>query len=560
MSPQTASIHVFPSHRQNEINRHIYSGFTEHMGRCIEGGIYDPNNPNKDLLTPKSLRKDVISTLKPLDIPIFRYPGGNFTATYHWQDGVGPVDQRPTRLNLAWGGQPETNSFGTNEFMAWCRDHMNAEPYLCLNMGTGTLDEALAWIEYCNATGDSYYAKLRREHTGHDRPHNVKYWGLGNEVWGPWQIAQTKDPKLYAETALQWAKAIKLLDPSVKLILCGSDGMQSVSLPFEPIPFVPPSMIQAASASMSDALHNTFQLERLRTLCPRISRAWDYEVIKATILPATTSDLGVTQGPLIDYVSIHGYTASQTHYPNVFAPLSAERAIETTTALIDLACAANNIPPGQPRPTIAFDEWNVWDPKRAVGSQGAEEKYTLSDALAVAVWLNVFVRQSDKVGMACLAQSVNVISPLMTTETGLIKQTSWFVYELFCRFVRGHKVDVVVNCGCYQGDTSPAWLRDSVKGREMRWLDVSASVDGEGWCVVCVVNAHEGEDIVTAVGGVDGGTEVEVYEVNGKSVDVTNMDGEEKVGICEKRWVVQGEYVFPAHSFTMLRFRVSERK
>ncbi|KAK5940309.1 hypothetical protein PMZ80_007729 [Knufia obscura] len=514
MSPQTASIHVFPSHRQNEINRHIYSGFTEHMGRCIEGGIYDPNNPNKDLLTPKSLRKDVISTLKPLDIPIFRYPGGNFTATYHWQDGVGPHSQRPTRLNLAWGGQPETNQFGTNEFMGWCRDHMNAEPYLCLNMGTGTLDEALSWIEYCNATGNSYYAKLRREHTGHDRPHNVKYWGLGNEVWGPWQIAQTKDPKSYAETALQWAKAIKLLDPSVKLILCGSDGMQP----------------------------------------------WDYEVIEATILPATTSDLGVTQGPLIDYVSIHGYTASSNHHKNVFAPLSAEHAILTTTALIDLACASNAIPPGQPRPTIAFDEWNVWDPKRAVGSQGAEEKYTLSDALAVAVWLNVFVRQSDKVGMACLAQSVNVISPLMTTETGVIRQTSWFVYELFCRFVRGHKVDVVVNCECYQGDTSPAWLRDSVKGREMRWLDVCASVDGEGWCVVCVVNAHEGEDIVTAVGGVDGGTEVEVYEVNGESVDVTNMDGEEKVGICEKRWVVQGEYVFPAHSFTMLRFRVSERK
>jgi len=510
MPPQTATLHVFPRHRLNAINRHIYSGFTEHMGRCIEGGIYDPTNPNKDLLTPapSCLRKDVISALKPLDIPVFRYPGGNFTATYHWQDGVGPVGQRPTRLNLAWGGQPETNQFGTNEFMVWCRDHMNAEPYLCLNMGTGTLDEALSWIEYCNADGDSYYANLRRSH-GHPAPHAVRYWGLGNEVWGPWQIAQTSSPKAYAETALQWAKAIKLLDPSVKLILCGSDGMQ----------------------------------------------AWDWEVIRHCIQPATMSDLGVTQGPLIDYVSIHMYTASEDYHEGVFAPLAAERAIETTSCLIDLACAENKVPAGQERPSICFDEWNVWDPKRAVGSKGAEERYTLSDALAVGVWLNVFVRQSAKVGMACIAQSVNVISPLMTTTDGVVKQTSWFVYELFCRFVKGWRVDFAVGCETYEGSTKPEWLKDA-RGTKMGWLDVSAAVDEQGWCVVCVVNLHKEENIVTKIGGVEKGEEVEVYEVNGDNVDATNMDGEEKVSLRETTWKAEDEYTFLPHSFTMLRFKV----
>ena len=509
MAPQ-ATIHVFPAHKLNPISRNIYSGFTEHMGRCIYGGITDPTNPNTHLLTssPSSFRKDVISTLAPLEIPIFRYPGGNFTATYHWADGVGPLP-RPRRPNLAWGGQIEDNSFGTNEFITWCREHMHSEPYLCLNMGTGTLDEALNWIEYCNSTGESHYAALRREHVGHDRPHAVKYWGLGNEVWGPWQIAQTVDPKLYAETAMQWAKAIKLLDPSIKLVLCGSDGVQS----------------------------------------------WDWEVIKRAIQPATMSDLGVNQPPLIDYVSIHMYTASTDYHENVFAPLAAERAIQNTGCLIDLACAENKVPAGQARPSICFDEWNVWDPKRAVGSTGAEERYTLSDALAVGVWLNVFVRQSQGVGMACIAQSVNVISPLMTTLDGIVKQTSWYVYELFCRFVKGDRVDFVVHCDTYTGSTKPEWL-GGVPGVKLRWLDVSACVDEEGWAVLSVVNLHKEEDIETSLGGIETGKEVEIYSVTGRDVDVNNMDGVEEVRIVESKWKAETTFTFPKHSFTLLRFQV----
>ena len=476
------------------------------MGRCIYTGIYDPENAK--LATPEGYRKDVIEALKPLEIPVFRYPGGNFTATYHWIDGIGPREQRPKRLNLAWGGQIEDNSFGTDEFIHWCRNVMNSEPYLCLNMGTGTFDEAVNWIEYCNATGASQYAEMRRKNVGHDKPHAVKYWGLGNEVWGPWQIAQTTYPKQYAETALQWAKGIKLLDPEVKLILCGKDGISE----------------------------------------------WDYEVIKHCIQPATMSDLGVTQPPLIDYVSIHTYTASNDYHENVFAPLAAERAIETTSCLIDLACVENKIPAGQKRPLICFDEWNVWDPKRAVGSKGAEETYTLGDALAVGVWLHLFIRQSDKVGMACIAQTVNVISPLMTTHEGIVKQTSWWVYELFCKFMKGERINFVVDCEVYDGNTKPEWEKN-IQGLKMRWLDVSACVE-RGWCTVSVVNLHQGEDIEADFGGVTNGVDVDVYLVTGDEPNVNNMGGSEKVKIKESKWKAESTYQFPKHSFTMLRWKI----
>lgn len=505
-----ASLTVLPSYRLNPINRLIYSGFIEHMGRCVYGGIFDPTNSNKSLLTESTnLRKDVIETYKPLEVPVFRYPGGNFTATYHWQDGIGPVDKRPARLNLAWGGQIEDNSFGTNEFIVWCRDHMNAEPYLCLNMGTGTLDEALAWLEYCNATGKSYFAKLRREHLGHDKPHAVKYWGLGNEVWGPWQIAQTETPHEYAEKAMQWAKALKLLDPTIKLILCGKEGISS----------------------------------------------WDYEVIKHAVQPATQSDLGVTQPPLIDYVSIHMYTSNTDYHSNVFAPLSAERSIEVTSALIDIAATENRVPPNQAKPLICFDEWNVWDAKRAIGSKGAEERYTLADALAVAVWLNVFVRQSAKVGMACIAQSVNVISPLMTTKDGLIKQTSWYVYELFCKYMNGHRIQFALDCESYTGELKPNWQHNCLPTK-MLWLDVSACVDDEGYCCVAVANLHKDSDISSSINGIPKGTSVQVYTVTGSSIDVNNMDGTEHVKAEESSRTAEETYRFAKHSFTLLRWKL----
>lgn len=466
------------------------------MGRCIYGGIYDPDN---DLSDANGFRTDVLDALRDIDIPVIRYPGGNFVATYHWLDGVGPRDKRPKRPELAWLGT-ESNQFGTDEFMQWLSvlsegKEKRVEPYICLNMGTGTLDEALAWVEYCNGTKDTYYANLRRQN-GHAEPYKVKYWALGNEIWGPWQVEQmTKED--YAKKAFQWAKALRLLDPSLVLILCGETGHAS----------------------------------------------WDHHVLKECV-------------SVVDMHSIHIYTASAQHLPNVTAPLSAERAIQTAAALIDIARIENNVPPSKPPIKICFDEWNVWDPERAPGDQGAEEKYTLSDALSVAVWLNVFVRQSKYIGMANLAQTVNVISPLMTTKDGIVKQTTWWPLELFSKYMRGWTVAAHVSCGSYTGETVPAWLQGVLEDGAP-WLDVSAVVDEKGFANVAVVNISDKQDFKTTLKGVSG--RVEVHSVNGLDVNSVNVAGKEEVCVKTSEWNSESEggFVFPKHSLTLLRWQAA---
>lgn len=251
--------------------------------------------------------------------------------------------------------------------------------------------------------------------------------------------------------------------------------------------------------------------------------------------------------------SIHLYTSSPNHLPNVTAPLAAERAIEITSSLIDLARIENGVPPDQLRPTICFDEWNVWDPIRAEGSKGAEERYTLSDALAVAVYLNIFVRKSKDVGMACIAQSVNVISPLMTTKGGIIKQTTWWPLLLFSRFMRGWTISAHLMCAAYEGETSPKWVRGV---KDTPWLDVSATLGEDGYANAAIVNIHEDQGIESRIEGV---TEpASVFTVTADDVKATNMDGKQEVGITESTWSGKGEYLFPKHSLTLLRWKVEQ--
>ncbi|KAG5994499.1 hypothetical protein E4U43_003218, partial [Claviceps pusilla] len=234
-------------------------------------------------------------------------------------------------------------------------------------------------------------------------------------------------------------------------------------------------------------------------------------------------------------------------------PRSAERAIEITAGLIDLARIENGVPPTARRQRICFDEWNVWDPERAPGEEGGEERYNLSDALAVAAWLNVFVRQSKHVGMANIAQSVNVISPLMTTKNKIYKQTTWWPLLLFSKYMRGSTVAVNVCSGEYMGETKPAWIRGTIP---TPWLDVSAALDDSGVLNLAVVNIHEEKDFVTDLPGIPGERDVEVYTVNGANTSVSNTDRTEEVWIEETRWNASGAFTFPKHSFTLLRWKV----
>ncbi|KAF2188040.1 glycoside hydrolase family 51 protein [Zopfia rhizophila CBS 207.26] len=495
---ETPSITIHPSHKVAKINDNVYGGFTEHMGRCIYGGIFDPGNPLSD---ENGYRKDVMEAFKELNVPVVRYPGGNFVATYHWTDGVGPREKRPKRPELAWLGL-ETNEFGTDEFLKWC-ELVGTEPYLALNFGTGTLDEALGWLEYCNSTQNTYYANLRRQN-GREKPYNVKYWALGNEMWGPWQVGQmTKED--YAKRAYQWAKALKLLDPSIVLILCGETGYST----------------------------------------------WDSYVLKECVKWDVHGLGGDRTKSLIDMHSIHIYTADSDHAANATAPRSAERAIQITSSLIDLARIENGVPNTVPRPTICFDEWNVWDPKRAPGEQGAEEKYTLSDALAVGIWLNVFIRQAKDIGMANIAQSVNVISPLMTHKNGLVKQTTWWPLLLFSKYMRGGTIALNVRCAEYEGRTNPSWVRGTI---ETPWLDCSGCVSEDGWVNLTVINVHEEKGFETRLEGVKEGT-VLVFRVTGAAVGVVNTESEQNVGIKEEAWDGKGLYMFPKLSMTLLRWK-----
>ncbi|KAH6894660.1 alpha-l-arabinofuranosidase [Thelonectria olida] len=501
----STSISFNPSNTISKINPLIYGGFTEHMGRCIYGGLYEPGNPN-NLSDELGFRTDVISCFRELQVPVVRYPGGNFCATYRWQDGIGPKEKRPVRPELAWEGV-EPNTFGTDEFMEWCKA-VGAEPYLCLNMGTGTLEDALAWLEYCNGDKNTYYANLRRQN-GHDEPYRVKYWALGNEMWGPWQVEQhTKED--YAKKAVQWAKALKLLDPSITLVLCGKDGISD----------------------------------------------WDRYTLQQCVR-------------WIDMHSIHYYSMGKGHYTNISSVYAAERAIQVCSSLIDLARCEFDMscfpdvdrictkPKSKKRPTICFDEWNVWDPERAPGNKGAEELYTLSDGLAVAVWLNIFIRNSRELGMATIAQSVNVISPLMTTPRGVWKQTTYFPLLLFSKFMRGKAVSVHVQTPTYDGPTFPEWIQSTVTVPK---LDVSASIDDEGWMNVAVVNSDDAHSFSTKIDGVRKGAEVQVYSMGGERflATDTNSEEDEKIYVLESTWRETGEaFKFERLSFNLLRWKVS---
>jgi len=366
-------IAIDPGRILGELDRNVFGGFVEHLGRCVYGGLYDEGSPLAD---SRGFRKDVLGLLRPLRPAVLRWPGGNFVSNYHWTDGIGPLADRPRRPELAWGAE-EPNRFGTDEFLAYCAE-LGTEPYICLNMGTGTLDEALAWIEYCNGAGDTYWANRRRAN-GRDAPYGVRYWGLGNEMYGNWQVGALSAEE-YVREATRWARAIRMLDPGAVLVGCGMTGWSD----------------------------------------------WDRVVIDGL-------------ASLVDLHSVHLYTGSEDYWTNVLQPHQAERAIGTARVLIERAAYTQSI--AEP-PRLAYDEWNVWFRTR----DGAlEERYTFADALAVATYLNVFVRNCAWVRMANLAQLVNAIAPIVTTPDAAVTQPIYHPLLLHAQAALDAAVDVHVS-------------------------------------------------------------------------------------------------------------------
>jgi len=365
------------------------------------------------------------------------------------------------------------------------------EPFFCLNMGTGDLREALAWIEYCNIKSGSYYADLRRSH-GVEKPHNIKYWALGNEVYGSWQIAQSSKEE-YSAKAIQWAKAIKLLDPTIKLILCGKYGMTD----------------------------------------------WDRYVLAECI-------------EWVDYHSIHFYSASGNHFESVFCPMAVEKIIQITKELIDLARVTKHV---EKDVKIAFDEWNIWDRVGVIGEEGCEQIYTVSDMLGVASWLNIFVRHANTVEIACIAQSVNVLSPLLTKPGDILKQTIWWPYLYFSKYMKGTVVSVFVDCDVWNGDipnfSHPKSMQD------LKWVDASATIDQDGYLTIAIVNKEtKPQSLKISMDCQSPQSSVEKWEVFGQPTDCNSWENKTKIYPKYSISPWSTNMKLKACSFTLLRMKL----
>ncbi len=497
-----ARIGIDLERRIGAVDRRIFGQFIEHLGRCIYGGIYDEGSPLADA---RGFRTDVLDAVRPLRIPILRWPGGNFVSGYHWLDGVGPKEARPRRSELAWYAE-ESNRFGTNEFIDYCRA-IDAAPFICVNMGSGTMDEAQAWVEYCNGTGTTSWANLRRQH-GHPEPHRVRYWGLGNEMYGSWQIGNMNAHD-YVKKARAFAMVMKRTDPSIQLVGCGQTGWSE----------------------------------------------WD-EIVLGGL------------ADLIDFHSIHLYTGSTDHYTTVFSSHQAERAIRICAALIERVRQLQRID----HPIhIAFDEWNVWYRTRSHEDRvgGVEERYNLSDALAIATYLNGFIRHCRTVRIANFAQLVNAIAPIFTNPGGLFRQTIYHPLHLYAMRMREIALDVHVNGETY--DLSPAQETVSA-GRvhhvsdlgPFQLLDAAATCDTAGRALtLAVVNRDHARPLTATIdlGGASPSGPTEVWEVNGADVSATNsFETPRAVDVALRRVELRGsriDYTFPAHSITLLGFAVS---
>ncbi len=369
------------------LDRRVFGTFVEHMGRCVYGGIYEPSHPSAD---ERGFRGDVLALTNELGPTIVRYPGGNFLSGYNWEDGVGPKDQRPTRLDLAWGST-ETNQFGTNEFIDWCRV-ANLEPMFAVNMGTRGPDEARNFLEYCNHPGGTYYSDLRRAH-GYEAPHDIKFWCIGNEMDGPWQICR-KTATEYGRIAQETGKVMRWVDDSVQLAACGSS--------------------QRAMPTYG---------------------AWEYDVLDHCFNE-------------VDFISLHAYFRNDSNDIAQFFTVieDLDSFIKEVAAICDAVAAKRRSPK---RIMLSLDEWNVWykahtpaDLRKPGWPQAPkliEEIYNFEDALIVGGALITMINNADRVKAACLAQLVNVIGPIMTETGGAAwRQTIFHPFALASRHAHGN--------------------------------------------------------------------------------------------------------------------------
>ncbi|MDX6347158.1 MAG: alpha-L-arabinofuranosidase [Streptomyces sp.] len=441
MSPRTARFALDPAFAVGEVDPRLFGSFVEHLGRCVYTGIYEPGHPGADA---EGLRQDVLDLVRELGTTAIRYPGGNFVSGYKWEDSVGPRDERPRRLDLAWRST-ETNRFGLSEYIDFLRK-VGGEPLLAVNLGTRGVQEALELQEYANHPGGTALSDLRVSHGDKD-PFGIRLWCLGNEVDGDWQTGH-KTAEEYGRLAAETARAMRQQDwrEDLKLVACGSSGQGM----------------------------DTFA-------------AWESTVLQHTY-------------DLVDYISLHAYYEEHDGDRDSFlaSAVDMESFIENVVATCDHVGARLK---SKKRINLSFDEWNVWYQKRPnphpvedwqEAPRILEDVYSVTDAVVFGSLLIALLRHADRVTVACLAQLVNVIAPIMTEPGGPAwRQTTFYPFAQASRYGRGRVLQVNVDSPTYETKAFG----------EVPLLHATAVVDDEtGAVTVFAVNRSRTEALPLEVG------------------------------------------------------------
>ena len=392
-----ANVIIDKDFQVSAIDQRIYGSFIEHLGRAVYEGIYQPDSPFAD---DQGFRKDTLELVRELAVPVVRYPGGNFVSGYKWEDGVGPREQRPKRIDLAWS-VVESNQFGLNEFVDWAKK-AGTEVMMAINLGTRGVAEAMELLEYCNLDQGTQLSELRKAH-GYEAPHGIRLWCLGNEMDGDWQIGH-KTAQEYGRLANETAKVMRDIDPNIELVVCGSSGS-------------------------------------------RMPTFGDWE---ATVLDHCYDN--------VDYISMHTYYADPDRDPETFlaSNVDMDRFITDVANICDYVKAKKH---SSKTINLSFDEWNVWYhsheqdrklPRWTQAPHQLEDVYDFQDALLVGSMLITLLRHADRVKIACLAQLVNVIAPIMTSDTGAWRQTIYYPYWLTGKYGRGVVLNTLVQSPTYE--------------------------------------------------------------------------------------------------------------
>jgi len=462
-----AKMIVNKAYKISEVDPRLYSSFIEHMGRAVYEGIYEPTHPTVD---NKGFREDVKALVKELNIPLIRYPGGNFLSGYNWEDGIGPVGERPKRLDLAWK-TVETNEVGLHEFIEWARD-VDADVNLAVNLGTRGIDAARNLVEYCNFEGGTYWSDLRKRN-GAEKPFKIKTWCLGNEMDGPWQIGH-KTAEEYGRLAAETAKVMKWVDEEIELVVCGSSSNQMPT----------------------------------------------YASWEATVLEHTYE--------YVDYLSLHCYYHNKNNdLGNYLAQsIGMDQFIKSVVAICDYVKAKKR---SQKTINLSFDEWNIWyhsneqDAKNEpwqVAPPILEDVYNFEDALLFGCLLITLLKNSDRVKIACLAQLVNVIAPIMTEKNGAAwRQTIFYPFMQVSNYGRGTVLKPVME--------SPAY--DSKDFKDVPYVEsVVVHNEEKQELILYAVNRSQAEAVEFTVDlqGFDLGDLIEFSEMSGYEIKQTNRSEE----------------------------------